>query len=281
MFRKHLFGVGMAVCLAMVMMASPAKAVLTIDNILDHHATYEDSGLRQGSISAWTIGSGATAINHAMDLSFYYRLGPSGPEQKLVFGGATASGDTLNLTYSSSFFDVFVEARLLPSGVGKSNLLITPQVVNRGSLPINGFHLFEYVDLDLTASPGDDFAQRTAFNTIRQTDSSTLGAEVVTEASQFLRGAGVGAMSTILGALTNGVADDFTGSVGDSASGNVAFVFQWDINLASAGSPGDTYSTSNLHQLAPNPIPEPVSTTLCLLGLVALTATATSRRRVA
>lgn len=122
---------------------------------------------------------------------------------------------------------------------------------------------FQFVNFDLGADPGDDYGQIINDNTIRQNDDDySISETVVTPQPTLFQ---VGDAMDMYAMLNDGNIDDLDGT--NSYQGDVAWAFQWNINLQA----GQSSIISKDKSIVPTP------GSLGLMGLAGLLVA--SRRR--
>lgn len=154
-------------------------------------------------------------------------------------------------------------------GSGTSDLAEQIRIINTSgsALPLT---FFQYCDLNLSGNALDDTVQLSNANTMTQSDLVlTVGETVVTPAPAFYE---VGNAAALLAKLTDGSPTTLNNN-GGPISGDVAWAFQWNFNLA----PGSSVLISKDKQLLV--VPEPATIGLLAMGLLALVPVARRRRK--
>ena len=183
-------------------------------------------------IDGWTI----DGINQLASQWWYYRIGDT--QQQPLNAMATAqvtqaTPNVLDVLFSGSQVDVSLRYILTGGtpGSGNSTIAEMVRVRNKTSQPID-FHLFEFTDLNLNDTPGDDNAALLNPTTIGQWD----GALITTES------ASTGGMTPVpdrweianafdlFNKLNNAPVADLA-NMTSPLSGDVAFAFQWLLEI--------------------------------------------------
>lgn len=145
---------------------------------------------------------------------------------------------------------------------GRSDLAEQIVIRNNGNESLS-LSFFQFVDFDLGGDAGDDFGQIVNANTVNQSDDGFFISEtVVTPQATLFQVGDAGEMTAMLNDDSIDVLDGT-----ESFSGNVAWSFQWDIELAA----GQSFIISKDKSIVPAP------GSVALLGLAGLVAT--GRRR--
>ena len=145
---------------------------------------------------------------------------------------------------------------------GRSDLAEQIVIRNNGNESMS-LSFFQFVNFDLGGDAGDDYGQIINTNTVNQQDDGFFISEtVVTPQPTLFQVGDAGEMTAM---LNDDSIDILDGS--DSFQGNVAWAFQWDINIAA----GQSFIISKDKSIVPAP------GSVALLGLAGLVAT--GRRR--
>lgn len=206
----------------------------------------------QATVYNWTI----AGIPHLHEISNWYRVGSTGPERSvhtLIVSPGTLKDqnfdgvfETVSVPYADpqGRFAMVIDYAVFSGPASGSSLtgsfdetIYITNLQPSASLP---FHFFEYVDLDLYASPDDDTAQMTTPTNVRQFDSLTTGNWGFVgdryEVDNFTTS------SSTLAKLSNPTTDNlanpsstFPAGSGPFGPGNVSWALQWD--FVGAGGP--------------------------------------------
>ncbi len=145
---------------------------------------------------------------------------------------------------------------------GDGELTQTVNIRNTGSAE-QTFNLYNYNNIDVFGSPGNDSATQTGPNTVQFSDGQF---PVVTQSYQGANALRVDTRPNILGLLTNGTVDNVTGGVVNAGPADLEIASQFIFTLA----PGASQSISVVTSIIPTP------GAVALLGLGGLVA---GRRR--
>jgi len=245
--------------------------------------TLEDAN----STAVWDLDSSAgqkdwivDGVDHMTQQWFWYRVGSSGREYSidtLTLGTSTTvdtngngKDDLLFVEYTSTALSFTVSLKFILTGgtTGSSNsdIMESVKVVNTGSESLD-FHLFQYCDFDLKATPDNDTVQISGGNTANQTDPTHVVTETVAtwKPDHF----DVGKQPDIRDLLEDAAPTTLGDDAGPLGPENVAWAFQWDETIAAGG--------SLLISKDKNVTPEPA--TLALMGLGGLGLLLVRKRR--
>jgi len=181
-------------------------------------------------------------VSQLAQQSWYYRIGETAELPLVSLGTPTVrqlAANAVEATYSGLYVDVVLRYTLTggPEGSGNSTVAEMMRIRNKTAAPM-AFHLFEYTDLDLNGTPGDDSAAQLNATTIGQWDGAIISTET----------ASVGGMTPTPNHWEVGVAPSTLNKLNDSEPTtladavssldrtNAAFAFQWDMNLAAGAS---------------------------------------------
>lgn len=197
----------------------------------------------------WTV----DGVNHLYRQWYWFRVGPSGGEATVdTLGGATAStvdnssfpgddllDDQMLISYSDGSIQVVMDYMLTgnPGGGNPRSVINETIAVRNWTASTKTVHFFQYNNFDINSTPGDDTVTITNNNTATQDDGMYLFAEnVVTGSGQPSSGFAVGNEATLLAMLTDGSPTTLNQLGATTASGDVGWIFQWDLVI-----PGKTW----------------------------------------
>jgi large repetitive protein len=227
-----------------------------------------------GGLGPWTI-DGANQLNRQW---FYYSVG-SGPVYSidtipLISSSLVPAGNNPFATavYSNSIIKVTTTYTLQsqPNGSGRATLQDAISFQNT-SASSQDFHFYQFSDFDLAGSSGSQNLQFFGGNnnlfvqtgwggtSLSNTISATWNGQLAVTRVQ----AGISDGSQF--GLINGNPYPTLDNTTLTASGNVSFAYEWDVNLAAAGSPGSSLSLSEIQAV----VPEPSSLALVASGMFA------------
>jgi hypothetical protein len=242
-------------------------------------------------------------------LSYYYRIGDTGPEHPigavgdLAFDYADVSPTAFTAHYIAAHqFKVAMKYSILGAGTNASLLsfnLRLDSLIDDPSTPFVNFHLFAYNDLGLNGTAIDGSmdigptpppsiynvgTQLDAGATLRDTISGSNGGGTFLGPNEHQ----AGTATAIFGLLQDGTPTDLDGTLAWS-NDDLAYAFQYDFLLlnmdgASTDTAGKLFSildTKILMVRAQNTaIPEPLTSTLAILGVGSLGLHLLRRRAV-
>jgi hypothetical protein len=227
------------------------------------------SGLADWSI----LGSDQVFTN-----TYLWRLGSSGTASFLqnltLTGSSQLSPQQLKLTYTNLgvgfTVDVFYQ---LTGGTEFFDLAEVVRVTNTSQSNLQ-FSLFQYNDFNLRTSPDNDVVVRTNSSTMDQGDGDLAVHYVVTGATPIPKFSQLGNpfLSTLTTTPGYNLDTAMGNGIGQSASGDVAYAFQWDQTLG----PGTNFTIST-NKVAT--APEPASMFALAMGAVGLAARRRRQRR--
>ena len=271
-------GVAVAWCMHFGSVAKAQPYTLT-----DLNTTVQINHDDQAGIDDWDVG-GVSHLDHQW---FWYRVGPTGPENSLDTLPATVNGFTptgplngLNVTYAGGLGgdDFHIDLDISITGgtaVGTQLSSINEQITitNDTALPLD-ISFFQYVNMTLGGTSNDTlyFAATTGApsNLGTFTDGPLSVAEIVATTKPTAYEGAV--LPSILNSLNDGGATNLsnTPAVGTTINGDVAMAFQWDFHLTGAGATGSSAQISKIKTLAVIPVPVAVWPGLMMLGLMAV-----------
>lgn len=228
----------------------------------------------QVAISSWQV----EGVEHLKEMSNWYRVGSSGPERAAgnlspmsltsasafdTNPGTDSRQDSLSAVYSHPQFRLQLDYSVdgFVPGSYTSRMGETISITNTGSAPLN-IHFFEYMDLDLTNTSGDDSVTQTSPSSGVQSDSwTTVNAGIINCDSYELA-----THPSTLGKLTNSGPDNMVYPPGFGVAygpADVTWTLQWDFvtgnPIRPAIPPGQTVVINKLWELQSSPVPEPTS----------------------
>ncbi|PWU20032.1 MAG: hypothetical protein C5B50_04890 [Verrucomicrobia bacterium] len=235
----------------------------------DQNSTASVHPANQSGMFSWTVDGG----NQLQQQWFWYALGPRGgstPPASIdtlpLTQDAQPTPNTLNLGYQGNGFLLTIGYTLTGGapGSGVSDIGESIRIQNQtgNTLPII---FYQYSDFDLNGAPGTDTITlsgppRGGFNDAFQTHGPiSMSETVVTPPAN--EGEAATEFST-LAKLNNGSAPVVLNN-NATASGNVTWAFEWDLNIA----PGGTVLISKDKNLQ---VPEPSALALVGLGILGL-----------
>jgi hypothetical protein len=263
----------------------------------------------QATVYDWYVDEPVTGISydHLTELSNWFRvddvvMGTTGPEtsvhsQNILSAVASNTNpdpglDTLNVLYQdlANRFQMRIIYNITDGGPGSgiSQLDEDISIFNLSFTDDLYIHVFEYVDLDLHSTPGDDTLELTGQNSLYQHDVHTdfngsmeVDRYELEQYSNTLDKFALGNGSDLNDVWANGVGP---------IAGNVTWALQWDFVGPPPGSPPGfrhriaPRSTAFIHkegilQMYYVTVPEPASGTIAILGGAAL-ALLRRRRRI-
>jgi hypothetical protein len=245
----------------------PPPYTLTSNNsMLDIDPSFPDT------VYNWWV----EGVDHLVDFSNYYRVG-NGREFPLstvpVIGIDDSQPDRLVVTHKdvANRFTVEVTYGVFGGafGSGYSSMGECVTITNLTAGLLN-FHLFEYMNLDLDTTPGDDRAYRFSPTQLNQDDIGTAGTtfNVLYGTSSHHE---VAYTPSLLSRLNDGVAttlQDIPATLNTTIGpdGDMEFALQYDIILMGGGS----HTICKDCELQMHLIPEPAGGVLGMIGGLAM-----------
>ncbi len=215
-----------------------------------------------GPLADFRVG-GAGNPDHLFQQYWWYRV--QGDSQETEFVNASSwsySGNTATLTFSTPQFDAVMQFVVLGVRNGLGVLTSTLTVFNTSADPLT-LNLYNYADLDMNNSAGNDSADLNGVNIIRVTDGGNTGWRANYEGTDAFQ---VASFAALRGMLTDPNADDLNNTGLPFGPGDWTGAFQWQFNISS----GSAATASATITILPTP------GALALMGLGGLVAT---RRR--
>jgi hypothetical protein len=210
--------------------------------------------------------AGSANPDHGFANWWYFRR--EGETRESAFnsggGGATSSftGNVGSMTQFYSGFRADIQWEVFSTGAGQGFMRSTMTITNQGETPLN-ISLFNYADLDLNGTFGNDRAVQTGPEGMRVFDGGTYTADFSGIGADAYQ---VGTYPGIFNLLTDGDVDNLNNSglpFGGASGADFTAAFQWNISI-DAG-----FSRSVVSTIALVPTPG-AAAALGLGGLVAL-----------
>lgn len=220
--------------LGAVALASPAFAqVGTGGTINDGTASFQLSdylgnGAGSGPLADFNAG-GAGDPDHAYQTWWWYRGEIDGVQREVALSNgfnASWSGNVGRIDYNLPGIGT-ARALFIVQGIddGYASLTMSLVVRNTTAQTVN-LNFFNYLDADLADTSGGDSAEMIGSNIVRITDGDWVATYEGTDIYE------VGGYPSILGALTDGDVDNFSGVNGVFGAGDFTAGFQWTSDLA-------------------------------------------------
>jgi len=215
--------------------------------------------------------------------AFWFRVGNVGGETSLhslphpleVASNTNfdPANDTLAVRYNGAGFYADVRYSLDGGSPGSlaSDLGEQISIVSTSATPLD-FHFFQYVDLEMLATPGGDMAEFTNVNAVRQFEGALRLSETVATLPANHRQ--ISFYNTILASLSDAAPTTLSDNPPIGAvfgPGDLTWAFQWDFLLPAGG----TFQISKDKRLSG--VPEPA--TFGLLGIASLLLPFVRRKR--
>lgn len=244
--------------------------------LMDGNSILKIDTLSQATVFEWKVEN----VNHLKEMSNWYRVDGMTDEagvHTLSLFSETQTGNILNVVYDDPLGRFTVETIFALSGgawgSGYSKMGETIRVTNHTAAPLN-FYLFEYVDLDLHESPGDDTVVLTSANSLLQFDSLTtfVGSFDVDRHE-------LNTYPNTLNKFSDGSVSNLShvwpGGIGPVGPQDVTFALQWNFvgpvpNPRFAIMPGATVVITKDSELQMTIVPEASSGMLAAIGGLAL-----------
>lgn len=274
------------VALGLVLAATPARAV-----VISSGTTSVD--IVGTNVASWTIG-GTQQVGFG--IQYFYRIGDAGPELPLNSLTVVNYGPGIDnpLVGTDDYLIDLVDDAGNPSfqvtvkygtiGGGGLTSILPVEISVTALQGAMDFHLFEYSDLDLAGTMDDDLVTIVGDNSVTQSDGL-----VTFEGNSVLSGPNpsmahdVALFPVLLNALTDGLPTNLAGA-SVLGPGDLEFAFQWNLALDANDPLAESQIVSinkqiTLREPATSVIPEPATTALSIMGLMALGGTVMGRRR--
>ena len=249
--------VTLAAVIAAGLLAQTAAASVMLT---DQNATAVFDLASPAGLNSWTI----DGIEQLKRQWFWYRVGPSGPEQSIdsLTLGASHTADTnmdgsddgLFVTYAGAGFQIDLTFLLMGGSAGSrtSDLFENIRITNTGGATLD-FHFFQYVDFDLGGDGSSNSTTILDGSTAYQTAGGLYLSETVVGPSPSRYQADFA--DTLFSDLTDAYPSVLSNNAGP-VTGDTAWAFEWDKELKSG--------QSLIISKDKNVVPEPV--TMALLG---------------
>jgi hypothetical protein len=247
----------LAVCGLILVVAGTAGAVsLTLVDV-NSTAAYDTST----GMTSWVVDN----VSQLWEQQFYYSIGTGAVANiaslplinvKTTDANFMPGDDTLAARYLGSELGVRLNFTLQGGTLGHSDLSEQILLTNVSGAPMS-LHFFEYVDLDLNGTTGNDTVSIANGRVADQVDPLAIASETVVTGipSRYQAGYYADVKNAVLAGNLSNNAGAYTG--------DAAWAFQWDVTLASGGQ----LQISKDKNLAPVAVPEPLTVTM--LGLIA------------
>jgi MYXO-CTERM domain-containing protein len=273
MTRTSTIAIGLAAIASIAGSAQAAIFTLEDGNSSASVDTNSVGGNRPG-MQSWFV----DGTNHLFSQWFWYRVGNSGPEQRInslpILGQFSSNTnfdprhDTMSVLYGNSSFTIEIRFTLRGGSAGSNRADIAEQIRitnnTNSALPMS---FFQYSDFDLNSDINDDFVGILGPNVVQQADFSSglaISETVVTPPANNWE---VNTYPVTIGRLDDGNTDNLNGNGGPLVGrADYTWAYQWNINIPARR----TFIISKDKSLTPAP------GALALLGLGGL---AMSRRR--
>lgn len=287
--RRSIFtgivAVSVVTALGLVLAATPARAV-----VISSGTTSVD--IVGTNVASWTIG-GTQQVGAG--IQYFYRIGDAGPELPLNSLTAVDYGPGGNpLVGTDDYLIELVDNAIDPTflvivrygtlGGGGLTSILPVEISVTALQGAMDFHLFEYSDLDLAGTMGDDLVTIVGDNSVTQSDGLvTFEGNSVVNAPDSSMAHDVALFPVLLNALTDGLPTNLAGA-SVLGPGDLEFAFQWTLALDASDSLTESGIVNinkqiTLREPVTSVIPEPATTALSIMGLMALGGTVMGRRR--
>lgn len=221
-------------------------------SITDNNATftiadYLGSGTGNGPLADFRVG-GTGNPDHLFQAWWWYRV-EGVDTREFAFNGASSADwsipGTGRINYSYANFDAVMEFQVTGTSDGVGVLTQTLTIINNtnDNMTIN---LFNYQDVDLGGTAGNDSAFLAGPNVIRITDAAPSDWIANYEGTNDY---GVAGFAALRARLTDNNPDNFSGTGLPFGPGDFTGGFQWVLNL----SPGSAATASATLTIIPSP----------------------------
>jgi hypothetical protein len=267
---KRLFSVLIVSAVAGLNSWSSATPIITLT---DNNSIARIDAGSQAGMFYWALqDSPSTFQNQLNQQWFWYRIGSTGPENSIdtisapVISGQTAN--TVTTKYTGSGFDVAVKYSLVGGAPGSGTADIAEQItINNTSGAVLPFHFFQYSDFNLAGDGANDFVLLSQngltmrFNQSDQVDGANIVETVITPNANHGEADFV---PVTLNKLNDGASTTLNDANTSAGPGDVAWAFQWDVNIGVGGS----FIISKDKHLDSTFVPEPTLFALALPGAI-------------
>ena len=254
--------VGLAIASSCFAQAGTGGSI-TSGNVNFTIADYLGNGTGSGPTSNLNVG-GTGNPDHVQAAWWWFRL--AGDNRESSFSNATSAsyaGAQARVDYSYASFDATMIWRVTGFGSGRGLLTQTMTIRNTSSEAIV-IQLFNYNDLAVGGTDGNDAATQIASNTIRADDAGNTGWKIAYEGTDVFDV--TGGSVDVLNLLTDTNVDALGNRGLPVGGGSFKAAYQWTITL----NPNEAATASSTLTITPTP------GALALLGLGGL---AVARRR--
>ena len=224
----------------------------------DLNATARFETADPGGQFTWVV----DGVDHLRRQWFWFRVGPTGPEQRVDSLTETANSPrVVDANFNPGNDMAFIDYRdpqarfnvtlgfILTGGDANSrtsDIAETITIKNTSGSPLD-FHFFQFVDMNLDADHEDDTVVFEADNTVRQTSGlgTSVSETVITPRASHWE---ANLAPAVLNSLTNGTPTTLNDNSGPVV-GNVGWAFEWDVVIPVRG----TFIISKDKQITPEP----------------------------
>lgn len=187
------------------------------------------TGATDSPFASFSVG-GAGNPNHMYQNWWWFRV--QGDSNETAFNNASNwsySGNTARLEFSTASFDAVIQYTVTSIRNGLGVLTTTATVFNTSADPLT-LNLFNYADLDMNGTAGNDSADLNGVNIIRVTDGGNTGWRANYEGTDAYQ---VASFAGIRGILNDPNADDLNNTGLPYGPGDWTGAFQWSFSIGS------------------------------------------------
>jgi MYXO-CTERM domain-containing protein len=227
---------------------------ITSRNVSFSITDYLGDGTGAGANSDLTVG-GIGNPDHLNSAWWWFRL--QNDTRETAFSGATSAtyaGDTARVTYNYGSFEATMIWKVTGFRDGRGLLTETLSIHNTSNAALS-INLFNYNDLAVGGTDGNDVATQIASNAIRIDDSANTGWKVAFEGTDSFDV--TGGSVNVLGLLTDNSVDGLANRGLPIGGGSFKGAYQWTLNLAA----NEAATASSTLTITPTP------GSLALMGL--------------
>lgn len=228
-----------------------ANAVFTLGNNLG-------GSMGNGPATSFSV-TGAGGANHTSSTWWWVRVDGIDGRENAVFQPTAIvtnpAGNQIRIEYAYTQFSLVLQFAVSGFDTGFGSLQQFATVRNRSAGALT-FNLFNYVNVDVEATPNNDTATVTGPNTVEFNDAFITATY---EASNAVR---VDSATNVLGLLTNNSIDNLIGGVANGGPGDLEVASQFQFTLQRNG----VQSVSTTLTIIPTP---GAAALLAIGGLVA------------